>query len=64
MKWLLYIIGILLILIGLMWILQGVNVLLGSPMSGHIQYSILGIVVALIGAAAIILANRRGRIAR
>ncbi len=64
MKLALSIIGILLILIGLVWILQGVNVLLGSPMSGHIQYSVIGLVVALIGVAAIIIANRRRRVVR
>ncbi len=61
MKWLLYIIGVLLALIGLVWILQGVNVLAGSMMSGHILYSILGLVVAALGVVALWFANRRRR---
>ncbi len=64
MKWLLNIIGILLILVGIVWILQGVNVLAGSMMSGHIQYSIIGLVVAALGVLAMVFANRRGRVAR
>ncbi len=59
MKWLLNIIGVLLALIGLVWILQGFNVLLGSVMSGHIQYAILGLVVAVLGILLIVFANRR-----
>ncbi len=61
MKWVLYIIGVLLALIGLVWILQGVNVLAGSMMSGHIQYSILGLVVAILGILLIVFASRRAR---
>ena len=61
MKWVLNIIGVLLILIGIVWILQGVNVLAGSMMSGHIQYSIIGLVVAALGVLALFFANRRRR---
>jgi hypothetical protein len=59
MKVVLNIIGILLILTGAVWILQGFNLLLGSMMSGHIQYAILGLVVAVIGAGLMVYANRR-----
>jgi hypothetical protein len=41
--------GILLMLVGLVWILQGINVLGGSGMSGHGQYAVLGVIVGLIG---------------
>jgi hypothetical protein len=64
MKVLLSVIGVLLILVGLVWILQGVNILLGSMMSGHIQYSILGLVVAVIGVGLLIYANRRPKVMR
>ncbi len=64
MKWILNIVGVLLILIGIVWILQGVNVLAGSMMSGHIQYSIIGLVVAILGALALFWANRRPRAMR
>lgn len=62
MKVVLYIVGILLILVGVVWILQGFNILLGSMMSGHILYAILGLVVGLIGIALLVYANRRPRI--
>ena len=59
MKWILYILGALLTLMGLVWILQGVNILPGSFMSGHIQYTFLGIIVGAIGIGLIYLGNRR-----
>ncbi len=62
MKWILTIIGVLLVLVGIVWILQGFNVLLGSFMSGQILYAVLGFVVAAIGIAAIVFGNRRGRV--
>jgi drug/metabolite transporter (DMT)-like permease len=46
------IIGIVLCLTGVMWISQGTNVLSNSKlMSGHGQYTLLGIVVLLVGLA-------------
>jgi hypothetical protein len=48
-RWIRAIGGALLTLVGLVWILQGVNVIHGSGMSGHGQYAVLGIIVALIG---------------
>jgi hypothetical protein len=59
MKWFLRVFGALLILVGIVWILQGVNVLLGSAMSGHIQYSFLGILVGAVGAGLIFFSTRR-----
>jgi hypothetical protein len=49
MRWIRAIGGALLTLVGLLWILQGVNVVHGSGMSGHGQYAVLGIIVGLIG---------------
>lgn len=59
MKWLLNIVGILLILFGGVWILQGTNVLTQGFMAGHIQYAILGLVLAVFGIALMVFANRR-----
>lgn len=56
------ILGVLFILIGLVWILQGFNILLGSMMSGHLIYALLGLVVAVIGVALMVYANRRSRV--
>lgn len=63
MKVVLSIIGILLTLVGIVWILQGFNILLGSFMSGQILYAILGLAVAIIGIALLVYANRRSRFA-
>jgi hypothetical protein len=40
---------VLLLLLGLVWIGQGLNLIEGSGMSGHGQYAVAGIVVALCG---------------
>lgn len=51
--------GILLILLGAVWILQGANILGGSVMSGQSQWLYIGIVVALVGAGLVWFARRR-----
>jgi hypothetical protein len=59
MRWVLIVIGALLLVAGVVWTLQGLNILGGSVMSGHIQYTVLGIVVLLIGLALVGLGARR-----
>jgi hypothetical protein len=59
MRWVFSVLGVILVLIGIVWILQGVNVLMGSFMSGHLQYTGLGIVAALVGIGLLVWANRR-----
>ncbi|SEQ24586.1 hypothetical protein SAMN05428969_2380 [Devosia sp. YR412] len=51
--------GVLLFLVGLVWILQGANLLAGSAMSGQSQWLYIGIVVAIIGAALVWFVRRR-----
>jgi hypothetical protein len=51
--------GALLILLGIVWILQGANILAGSVMTGQSQWLYIGIVVALVGAAIIYMVRRR-----
>ena len=46
------------LLIGLIWILQGVNLVPGSFMTGHIQWAILGAILAAVGAAMVWWLNR------
>jgi hypothetical protein len=43
------VIGAILVLVGVIWILQGFNVLGGSAMSGRPTFSILGAVLVLVG---------------
>jgi hypothetical protein len=58
-KTFLKIIAALLILGGIVWFLQGINVLPGSFMSGNPQWSINGVISVLIGLGIFWFANRR-----
>lgn len=60
MKTILNIIGVLLILTGGVWFLQGINVLPGSFMTGQIQWAIYGGLAIVIGIGLLLFANRRG----
>jgi hypothetical protein len=53
------ILGVLLVLVGLIWFLQGINILPGSFMTGQTQWAINGAISAAIGAGLIFIANRR-----
>lgn len=64
MKIVMMILGVILTLVGVVWILQGFNILLGSMMSGHILYAILGVVLAVIGIALFVYGNRRASVTR
>ena len=48
--WLRVIGGIVLGLIGILWIAQGLGAAKGSAMSGHPGYAVLGLVVVVVGA--------------
>ena len=51
--------GALLILLGLVWILQGAGIIGGSVMSGQSQWLYIGIIVALAGAGIVYWLRRR-----
>jgi len=53
------IVAILLILLGVVWILQGVNVLPGSFMTGQMQWAYRGAAVAILGLIMLLFAGRR-----
>jgi hypothetical protein len=53
------IVGVLLILVGGLWLLQGLNVLGGSAMSGSSLWAVVGPVVAVIGVVLIVVGLRR-----
>jgi len=59
MRIFLSIISALLILVGIVWILQGINVLGGNAMSGQIQFAIYGGIAAIVGIVLAVFANRR-----
>ena len=51
--------GVLFLLAGCVWILQGINVLPGSFMSGQTKWAVYGAILAVLGLALLISANRR-----
>ncbi|HMD89802.1 MAG TPA: hypothetical protein VKF38_11625 [Anaerolineaceae bacterium] len=59
MRIVLTIIGVLFLFVGSFWALQGINILPGSFMSGHIQYLFLGLVIDAAGIFLLVLGNRR-----
>jgi hypothetical protein len=56
-KIILNVLGVLLILGGGVWILQGINVLPGSFMTGQIKWAIYGGISAAVGIGLLVLAN-------
>ena len=51
--------GVLCLIVGCVWILQGVNVLPGSFMTGQTKWAVFGGLLALAGIGILISANRR-----
>jgi len=51
----------LLLLIGVVWFLQGINILPGSFMTGQIEWAMYGTLAAIAGLALFRFANRRKR---
>jgi len=58
MKWFLNILGVVMVLIGIVWFFQGINVLLGSFMSGNSLYAVLGVILVVIGIITLVFTNR------
>jgi hypothetical protein len=55
------ILGILLIAMGAIWILQGINILPGSFMTGQMVWAYRGAAAAAVGILLLILVNRKRR---
>ncbi len=53
------VIGVVLVLMGGLWFLQGMDVLRGNVMSGQPQWVFIGVVVAVLGLGLLFFANRR-----
>lgn len=58
-KIILNILGVLLILGGGVWILQGINVLPGSFMTGQTRWAVYGSIAAVMGIGLLVLGNWR-----
>ena len=59
MKTILTIIGIVLIVLGAVWFLQGIGVLPGSFMTGQIQWAVYGAIAVVAGVVTLVLNGRR-----
>ena len=53
--------GILLMLAGAVWFLQGINVLPGSFMTGQIEWAVYGAISFCLGLVLLVFTNRRRR---
>jgi len=53
MRWVWLVIGVLAVAAGVLWTLQGLNILGGSVMSGSHLWAIIGPIVGLVGLALI-----------
>ena len=59
MKIALNVLGVVLLLMGCVWILQGINLIPGSFMTGQRNWVVYGAISAAAGIGSIVVANRR-----
>ena len=63
MRVVLNIIGVVLLLLGTIWILQGIGVLPGSFMSGQMRWAVRGAILVVAGVVGLVWANRKQKTA-
>jgi hypothetical protein len=51
--------GVVMVLMGSIWFLQGINILPGSFMTGQLRWAVYGGIAVLLGLAVLVRANRR-----
>jgi hypothetical protein len=59
MRWIWVIVGVLALAFGVLWTLQGLNIVTGSAMSGQGVFVVVGPIVALIGLALLFIGFRQ-----
>ena len=59
MRIVLNIVGVVLVLLGSIWVLQGINVLPGSFMSGQMRWAVRGGILVCAGIVGLVWANRK-----
>jgi hypothetical protein len=64
MRWMLLVAGLLAVMAGLVWILQGLGMLGGSVMSGDRKWAIIGAIVVVLGMTLTAYSLRRLRVGR
>jgi hypothetical protein len=50
LRWVKTAVGLVFVVVGVVWILQGLNLVQGSFMSGQTMWLLIGIILALVGA--------------
>lgn len=61
MRWVGLGLGVLAVLIGVVWTLQGLNILGGSVMSGQTIFVVIGPLVGIVGLVLVVVGVRAGR---
>lgn len=61
-KWLMVAAGIVLIVVGAVWALQGVGVLTGSPMTGQQVWTVIGLLAVVAGLGLAVAGFKRARV--
>jgi hypothetical protein len=59
MRILLNVLGGLCLIVGCVWVLQGINILPGSFMTGQTKWAIYGAILLVVGVGLLVAANRR-----
>jgi hypothetical protein len=59
MRWVWLVLGVLAILVGSVWTLQGLNIMSGGAMSGHGIFAVIGLIVGVIGVFLVVFGARR-----
>jgi hypothetical protein len=59
---LLTVVGVICVLMGCVWFLQGINVIPGSFMTGQSKWAIIGGLLFVVGVGLLVAANRRRRV--
>jgi hypothetical protein len=61
MRWVWLIVGVVVVVVGLVWTLQGLDVMGGSAMSGKTVFAVIGPIVGVLGLVLIAVGLRRRR---
>ncbi|HEV8190992.1 MAG TPA: hypothetical protein VGP82_05845 [Ktedonobacterales bacterium] len=62
MRYVWLILGALAVAVGIIWTLQGLNILGGSVMSGDTTFVIVGPIVGIVGLILVVISVRQGRV--
>jgi hypothetical protein len=59
MRWFLIVVGVVLILLGALWTLQGIGILGGSVMTGQTFWAVVGAILLVVGVVLCVIGMRR-----